>query len=154
VHGQQQTSLLVPLAEPEMLAASCGVPEVSMYMLPKPAALANVFLATPGWLLRSSLYRALLWLQFTLLRRWLLRARPTRVELFARARASATGELAEWSLTAADGMWTAGVAIAAIAHLLGQREQPAGVYCVDQRLSLAAVVSRMREIDPDCLAGV
>lgn len=34
VQGREQTSLLVPLAEPQMLAASCGVPNVSMYMLP------------------------------------------------------------------------------------------------------------------------
>lgn len=144
-------SLLVSFAEPQMLHASSGVPNVSMYMVPKPAALAATFLATPSWLRNSRSFRALLWLQFTLLRRFLLRGRPTRVELTARAYSRGNGETAMHVLSAADGMWSAGVASASIASLLAGRRQQPGVFCVDECVTLQEVVERMGRIDPGCI---
>jgi hypothetical protein len=148
--GARLPSLLISLAEAPMLHASQRVPNVGMYMLPKPSWLAGSFLATPAWLLASRWYRALLWLQFTLLRRLLLRARPTVVELFARARAAAGGGRT-CSLVCRDGMWTAGVAIAAMASCLTRAPTPPGVYCIDERLTLHDVLSVMRQLDPSCV---
>jgi hypothetical protein len=92
-----------------------------------------------------------MWLQFTLLRRLLLRQRPTRVELFARSRDSNTGGIATLALRADDGMWTAGVAAAAIASLVREKSIEPGVRCVDECLSLQAVIERMRCIDASCI---
>ena len=144
-------SLIVSLGEPQMLHASCGVPNISMVMLPKPAALARAFLAIPAWMLASRAYRAWMRLQFTLLRRLLLRQRPTRVELFARACDSSSGKFTSLKLGADDGMWTAGVAVAAIARLLHDQTLEPGVHCIDECLSLQAVIERMRGIDGSCI---
>lgn len=151
VAGRDRASLLVSLGEPQMLHASSGVPNIAMYLLPKPAGLASAFLAMPAWMLASRLYGALTWLQFTLLRRVFLRRRPTRVELFARAYDSATKTASTRALSAGDGMWTAGVAAAAIASLLHDQTLEPGVHCVDECLTLSAVLERMRRIDPSCV---
>lgn len=149
-NGSLHPSLLVALAEPAMLHASCGIADVSMYMLPKPAALAPAFLATPRWLLGSTLYRALLWCQFTLLRRLLLRSKPTAIELFARATNTGSGRSTTCALSAPDGMWAAGVAIAAMVNLLAGRRQRQGTYCIDECLELPEVLAAMQAIDPAC----
>jgi hypothetical protein len=151
IAGRSHASLLVSLGEPQMLHASRDVPNVSMVLLPKPPALASAFLALPAWLLASRIYGALMRLQFTLLRRLLLRRRPTRVELFARAYDGATGTVSTRELCAEDGMWTAGVAAAAIASLLYDRPLEPGVRCVDECLSLRSVLERMRRIDANCV---
>jgi hypothetical protein len=151
IDGARQRSLLVPLSEPAMLNASQGVPNASMYLLPKPNWLARAFLLVPSWLARQRFYRAWIWLQFTFLRRWLLRSRPTRVELFARARAGQGARASTFALSAPDGMWTAGVAVAAMAHLLAMQSHAAGVYCIDEVLDLAQVIRHMRAFDPGCV---
>lgn len=151
VSGCDRVSLLVALAEPQMLHASSGVANISMYMLPKPAALARAFLTLPAWMLASRIYGALMWVQFTLLRRLLLRRRPTRVELFASAYDSVAKTATTRALSAGDGMWTAGVAAASIASLLQDQQLEPGVKCVDECMNLHAVLERMRGIDPSCV---
>lgn len=135
----------VPFAEAEMIHRSLGV-DVTVAMSPYPDVLQRVFLWTPPWMARSGWYRWLMAGYFRLLRGVFLSGRASPVEMVARAEGAA-GEVATRTLRADDGMRAGGVAIAAIARLLGARRPGArGAVMVDEVLALDEVVAAMAEL--------
>ena len=131
----QAPSLHVSLAEPRMIHRSTGVPTVRAYLSPRPSLLVAMFLAMPTWLLSKGWFRAMLGGYFTFLRRFVLRAVSTRVEMVVRADGRTR------SLVARDGMLTAGAAIAAITARLPKVE---GVRMVDEVVGLAEILETMK----------
>lgn len=134
-------TLRAPFAEQEMLARGVAVPDVDVLFAPRPGILVGAFLALPAWLLRAPLFVALLSVYFTVLRRFVLRAVPSRVELVARATRGPKASV-RW-LTADDGMLAGAAAAAAIAHALAVRRPAPGVHCVDDVLALDEVLARL-----------
>jgi len=146
VEGTYAT-LEVPFAEPIMLHASTRVPNVTMYMAPAPSLLRLAFLSLPASLLRMRWARALMRLQFLLLRRFVLAWLGARVGLVAIARAAE--ESRTLALTVNDGFALAGAAIAAAALALAARTPPPrGTFVVDELVSLDAMLSRARSLAP------
>lgn len=141
----EEPTVEVPLAEAEMIHRSLGV-DVRVAMSPYPNALQKVFLWTPQWVARSGWYAWLMGVYFSLLRRVLLKGRPSPVQLVARAE-GADGKGAVATLRADDGMRAGAVAIAAIARLLGTRRPTrAGAVLVDELMTLDEVVAGMGEL--------
>lgn len=135
-------TLHVPLAEAYMLHHSTGAPDVRALLSPKPALLVAMFLAIPGFLLRSTLFGAVLELWFRFLRSAVLRSVPTSVEIVAIADGARRVVL---GLRTRDGMAAGGAAIAAIVASLPRGERrPRGVLFVDDVVELAPVVERAR----------
>lgn len=130
-------SLHVSLAEPRMIHRSTHVPTVRAYLSPRPSLLVAMFLAMPAWLLARAWFRAMLGAYFTFLRRFVLRAVSTRVEMLVRAEGRTR------TLVARDGMAAAGAAIAAIVTRL---PKTTGVKMVDELVSLDEVLATMKPL--------
>jgi hypothetical protein len=128
------------LAEPYMLRESTGAANVDAVMALRPAWLSRVFAHTPGVLVRSAWYLALLKAYFTLLRRVLLRGTPTAVELVAEARGG--GVTARRFVRAEDGMDAAAWAIAAMVEALRDAGEWTGARFVDDVCALETVCAR------------
>lgn len=137
--SRARPTLRAPFAEQEMLARSTSARDVDVLFAPRPGILAAAFLALPAWLLRTRIFAGVLTVYFTVLRRLVLRAVASRVELVARV-AKGPHTCVRW-LTAADGMAAGGMAAAAIAHALAQHRPPPGVRCVDEVLALDDVLA-------------
>ena len=82
-------TLHVPLAEAEMLHASTGVPNVRVFLSPKPNVLQTMFMVLPAFALRNRFFGWFMRIYFTVLRRGLLSSRASEVEMVAIALCSA-----------------------------------------------------------------
>jgi hypothetical protein len=134
--GVRRSTLRVPLAEQEMLAASTGARDVDIFFAPKPSFIGAMFRLLPSWLARRGWFRALMGGSLSLLRRGLLRGRRGPVELVAEA-----GEHRA-VITCDDGMLAAGYALAAIVVELAALAAKPGVFMVDQLVGLEPVLAR------------
>jgi hypothetical protein len=141
-----RATLHLPFSEASMLRLSTGLPAVAVYGALQPALLGAMFLWLPLWLLQTRAMRGWLWLQFTLLRRVLLRWRRSPVDLVAVASDAQGRRLAVGHLHADDGMALAGGAIAAQAEaLLAGRPAP-GLYMADECARLDPIFSRAQAL--------
>lgn len=148
LHGARKT-IHAPFAEVVMVHASTKVPEVAMYMAPKPAPLRGSFLMLPAMLIRSRFFGAFLRIYFRIVRRLFFRSVVSAVELVARARERASGREHLVQVSVADGMTAGGVAIAATAIAIARRaERPRGTFLVDELVPLGAMIEGMRELSP------
>jgi hypothetical protein len=129
----ERATLHVAFCEPTMLRR---FPNVAVYGSFAPDILMTSFRLTPLWLLRLSIVRAWLWLQFTVLRRFLLRSVHASVRIVARAR-NLAGEEAIVRCEAPDGIACGGTVIAAMVSRLRQRELPGGLHLCDALLDLS-----------------
>lgn len=143
----ERATLHVAFCEPTMLRQSRSIPNVAVYGSFAPDILMTSFRLTPLWLLRLSIVRAWLWLQFTVLRRFLLRSVHASVRIVARAR-NLSGEEAIVRCEAPDGIACGGTVIAAMVACLKRRELPGGLHLCDALLDLSDL-----EI-PDAKIGV
>lgn len=132
-------TLHVPFSEAEMLAASTKARNIGVYAALIPSLLRPLFLLTPGWLLRARPVRALLGLQFSVLRRVLLRWKTSPVELSAVAVGQA-GQETRLGVTCRDGMDAAGNLMAAMALGCVERELPRGLTLPDEHFELEPLV--------------
>jgi hypothetical protein len=138
----EQPTIEVPFAEAEMIHRSLGV-DVTVAVSPYPNVLQRVFLWTPGWVLRSGWYGWFMGAYFGLLRRVFLATRASPVEMVARVEGEG-GATATMTLRADDGMRAGGVAIAAIARVLGaRRPKHRGAVMVDEVMGLDEVLAAM-----------
>jgi len=144
--GGARRTIRASFAEPVMAHASTKIPHIAMYIALRPPFLRFAFLALPAFVLRSWLFQAYMRVYFRVIRRVLLRSVSTRVELLARARRGSETRLL--TLHAADGMRVGGVAIAATALLLAQRETK-GTYIVDERVTFTEMLTEIRRLAPD-----
>lgn len=143
----EEPTIEVPFAESEMLHRSLGL-DVRVAMSPYPNLLQRVFLWTPVSVLRSRWYRWFMGRYFSFLRGVLLSGRATSTEMVARVEGEG-GASATMTLRAEDGMRAGGVAIAAIARVLGSRRPTAkGPVTVDQVMTLDEALAAM-----DALSG-
>jgi hypothetical protein len=132
-------ALQMSLAEPWMLHHSTRVPNVRVYLSPKPTALVYAFLMMPIWLVTARAFRWFFGVYMRVLRKFVLRSVASAVEMVA----IADGK--QLTLRARDGMGAGGAAIAAIvAELLSTR--PTGVRFVDEVVALEPVLARMRTL--------
>ncbi len=137
-------TLHVPLAEAYMLHHSTGAPDVRAYLSPKPALLVPMFLALPGFLLRSRLFGAVLERWFRFLRAVILRSVATSVELVAIADG---GRRVVRGRRARAGVAAGGAAIAAIVAALPRGDRrPRGVLFVADVVELGPVIERARAL--------
>jgi hypothetical protein len=137
--GERRT-LHMSFAEPPMLHRSTRVPDVQVFFAPRPSLLVAAFLMLPAWLMRSRLFAGFMSVYFTFLRRFVLKAVTSPVELWAKA-TGATDVVR--AVTCADGMLAGGAALAAIAlKLAEQRPTRRGVCFVDEVCALEPVVAR------------
>lgn len=143
--GGARSTLHVPFAEPVMVHASTKVPDVAMYMAPRPALLRLAFLALPTFLLGTRLFGAFMRIYFRILRRVVLRSVASAVELVVRARSPEEERVI--TVRAGDGMDAGGVAIAATALALAET-RPKGTLLVDEVVPFARMIERMRALDP------
>jgi hypothetical protein len=129
------------LAEPFMVHRSTGAPRVDALFSPRPGLLVPAFIALPGWLARQKWFQALMRGAFTVLRRLLLRAVASPVELVAVATGSG-GSVRRW-VKAKDGMEAAGYALAAmIEGVAAAGSDWTGVRFIDDVTELGAIVAR------------
>lgn len=127
----------LPFTEPDLLARSRpGLLDIATYGSVDPDVMMLGFKLIPGALMRTRLMRALMWLQFTVLRRGLLRAVPSRVRMVARA-TSPDGEEAVRTLDVPDGIAAAGHLVAATLAAVG--EPPPGLHLLDALTTAAEV---------------
>jgi hypothetical protein len=141
----KRSTIEATLAEPFMLGKSLGVRNVRAYLALRPSFLGWVFQKTPLSILRSRWFGAYVKLQMSALRRFLLRDRPTAVQLIALARGGQ--QRATVSLTTKDGMLTAAYAIAAIIQNISNKNpRPQGVCFIDQVCQLDAIVQSIQRM--------
>ncbi len=122
VHG----SLHLPFTEPTLLAHTHPhLRSIAAYGSVDPDVMMSMFRWFPKWLLCCRPMRALLWLQFTVIRRLVRRGTPAHVRIVARARNDAGKEEIR-TFEAEDGIATAGRIVAAM--LLELRHAPPGLH--------------------------
>lgn len=149
----EHASLHVAFSEPSMLARSLDVPNVAVYGSFVPDVVMASFRFTPLWLLALAPVRAWLWLQFTILRRFLLRRVPADVRMVARARA-ADGREALARLHVRDGIAACGWAIVGALRHLADHRPPPGLVLPDRAMRLDDVLVRIPECPPDALPTI
>lgn len=141
----EEPTIEVPFAESEMLHRSLGL-DVRVAMSPYPNLLQRVFLWTPVSVLRSRWYRWFMARYFSVLRGVLLSGRASTTEMVARVEGEG-GASATMTLRAEDGMRAGGVAIAAMARVLGAKRPAAkGAVTVDQVMTLEEALSGMEAL--------
>lgn len=135
-------SLHLPFTEPTMLAATHPrLREIATYGSVDPDLMMSAFRWIPSGLLRLRLVRTLMWLQFTVLRRVLLRRLPAHVRMVARAR-NARGDEAIRTFEARDGIETAGWIVAAMLDEV--RDAPPGLHLPDTLTTAPAIFARLQ----------
>jgi hypothetical protein len=140
----RRPSLRASLAEAELLPRSTGARDVDVFFAPRPGFLVTAFVMLPQTLMRQRWFQWGFELAFTVLRRVLLRAVPSAVELMARAERD--GVAVERHVTCDDGMDACAWAIAAMAEALALSPPPAGVRCIDDVVGLEAIVARVNAV--------
>jgi hypothetical protein len=143
IGGSSRATLRMSLAEAELMPRSCAASSVEVFFAPRPGLLVAVFAMLPPVLLRQRWFLRLLEASFTVLRRGVLRAVPTAVQMVARAERD--GRSVERHLTCADGMDVCGWAIAVMAEAVGRARPPAGLSCIDDVVRLEPMVARLNE---------
>jgi len=139
-------TLHLPFSEADMLHRSLGADrDVAVYAGVVPGFLRAVFLAAPAPLLNNPLSKALMWLEFSVLRRLLLSWRSSEVEMVACA-TPAGGEPVRVGLVAPDGMGAAGFAAAAMVEGLLAADPGPGLHMPDEVLALAPTVEATRRL--------
>ncbi len=143
VHGRAG-SLSVAFTEPDLLAFSTGAPRLATYGSFEPNFIMSSFVHMPGWLLRARVMRWLMTVQFTVLRRVLLRNRKSRVQLTARA-LDADGQPGRWlGFAHPDGIGLGGVASVLMGEALVAAPEGVGALCTpDQVLDLARALDEL-----------
>lgn len=142
--GVARPTLRMSLAEAEMLPASTKATTVDTLFAPKPGFLVAAFTLLPAFLLAASWFRAVLEAYFTFLRRFVLRAVPSSVQMVATA--SRDDVRAERHVTAADGMDAGAWAIAAMAEAVGKTPPPPGLRFIDDVVRLEPLLARVNEV--------
>jgi len=142
--GVRRPTYRASFAESELLPSSTGARDVETLFAFRPAVLVSLFAATPSWMLKAAWFRALVAFNFTILRRFLLRAVPSAVQLVAFA--SKDGRTARRELTCVDGMEAVAWCCAAMAEAVLVTPPPPGLSCIDDVVPLDAIVSRVNEI--------
>ncbi|GMU59069.1 MAG: hypothetical protein AMXMBFR34_08320 [Myxococcaceae bacterium] len=138
--GVTRPTVRISLAEPFMLANSTGAADVDVYFAPRPGLLVPAFASLPSWLVRARWYQAFLKGYFLVLRKWLLGARASAVELAARA-SGPKGE-ATALLTTRDGMRGGAFALAAMVEAVGEASAWSGVRFIDDVTRLEPILAR------------
>jgi hypothetical protein len=141
--GVVRPTLRASLAEAELLPRSTRAADIECLMALRPGFLVAMFAMLPAALLRQRWFQWLLEVSFTLLRRGVLRAVPSAVQMVARAERG--GRVVERHLTCADGMDVCAWAIAVMAEAVGQTPPPRGVSCIDDVVRLEPLVARLNE---------
>lgn len=133
--------LHLPFTEPTMLARTHPeLREIATYGSVDPDIMTRAFHLFPLWLMQRSLVRAMMWLQFTVLRRFVLRSVPAHVRIVARAR-NDDGDEAVRTFDARDGIAVGGDLVAAMLSLL--HDPPAGLHLPDELFTAEAVRDAM-----------
>lgn len=137
----RHATLHLPFTEPTMLARTHPqLANIATYGSVDPDAMMLGFRVLPGWLMRRRIVRWLMWLQFTLLRRVLLRRVPAHVRICARA-TNARGDEAVRTFVAEDGIGWAGEIVAAM--LLELSDVGPGLHLPDAVLTAELVRARL-----------
>lgn len=134
------------LAEQAMLPASTRVPNIEVLLAPKPGFLAFAFARMPGWLVKQRWFKALLRLNFTVLRRLLLAWRSSAVELLVES--TGPGGTTTLELSTRDGMKAGGIALAALALEVLTKKVDAGRSFIDERVELQPSLERIEHMSP------
>lgn len=142
----RRATLHLAFSEPTLLRQSTSVPNIAVYGAPGPGWLRGVFLVTPLALLKSAVMRAVMWLEFTILRRFLLAWRKTPVELVCVA-TSRAGKSKILSLRTHDGMACAGRAVTAMVAMALERRPTPGFHGAESLFELEPLLERMTELD-------
>lgn len=142
--GKRRPTFRASLAEAEMLPASTGARDVDCLFAFKPAILVSVFAWMPSWLLGAGWFKAALTLNFTLLRRFLLRSVPTSVELVVFA--TKDGRSVTREVRCADGMSAVAWALAATAEAAGKASLRPGLSYVDDVVPLDGLLARVEAV--------
>ena len=125
---------VMSLAEPFMVRASTGAKKVDVLFAPKPGVLVPAFTMIPGWLAKARWFQAFMRGYFTVLRRVILSAVATSVELVAEA-----DGVRRWVKTR-DGMEAGGFALAAMAEAM--TSDWVGVKFIDDVCALEPTLAR------------
>lgn len=142
--GLRRPTLRMSLAEAEMLPHSTRASAVDTLFAPRPGFLVTAFAALPASLVQRRWFQRLLEGYFTLLRRVVLRAVPSAVELVAFAERA--GQRAARSVRARDGMDACAWAIAALAEAVGRAPPALGLSFIDDAAQLEPTVTRINEV--------
>lgn len=142
--GTARPSLSMSLAEAEMLPLSTKATTVETYFAPKPGFLVTAFTLLPAFLLSRPWFRSLLEVSFTVLRRFVLRAVPSSVQMVARAERA--GQVSVRTVTCPDGMEAGAWALAAMAEAVGRKPPPPGLSFIDDAIRVDALVARVNEV--------
>ncbi len=136
-----QPSLHLAFVEPTMIALRHPeLREVATYGSFEPNLINRSFRLFPLWLMQRPITRLCLWIQFTVLRRFLLRRRTSHVLMVVRAR-NAAGDEAIRHFTAPDGIAMAGHIVAAM--LLELDGPSPGLYVPPDLLDAEAIRRRL-----------
>lgn len=141
-------TLHLAFTEPTMLAH--GHPqlrEIATYGSVDPDFMTGAFRWVPLWLMQRRIVRAWMWLQFTVLRRGLLRRVSARVRIVARARNPAGDEVV-LTHESPDGIADGGRMIAAMLLELAGRALPTGLQLPEALLTAEAIRRRLEPRTP------
>jgi hypothetical protein len=143
-----QATVIAPVADAAMVRASTGVPNIAVFLSPRPAWIQSLLLAVPGPLRTSARFRHFVFWSLLLMRRYLFAEAASPVELVAIARDEA-GKTRRVTLSTMDGMGAAGAAIAAIAMISRERRASLqAVSYVDQVMTLTEATTRLNRLVP------
>ena len=138
----RHATLHLPFTEPTMLAHTHpALPNIATFGSVDPDVLMLGFRFMPAWLMQRRLVRWLMWLQFSVLRRGLLRRRAARVRICARAR-NVAGDEAIRTFDAKDGIEAAGHILAAM--LLESANLPPALHLPDAVMTAESIRRRTR----------
>lgn len=150
---KRKGSLLLPLAEPAMLFASTGVPNISAAMSPTPGWLRPLFTLPPVWLMRWRPMRAMVRFNMMLLRRVFFAWRKSPVVLSAWTRTDLEDPGRVSTLSVSDGMLAGGFAVAAMLERIARSgELPTGAVLPDELFETTHLVEDIQRLSGDTLA--